>query len=274
VKKLFSAVAIILIFCTGFTSCKKEAATNSEEIPQSVKAQIYAAGFGTSNIQKVEEGYLVEGDIILTPEWLNNNPARQILRTATGEQYHTTNLVTGLPRTISLSLSNKLLNKPGFYESLQETSNRFNAVPGFDGITFTIAAAGRGNINFVEGKFSTNTILATSGFPNSRGEPYGTVKVNSSAMNSYPTPDWISFLAHLFSHEIGHCIGFRHSDWFDRSLGGCGGGNEGEGGAGAILIPGTPAAPDVDIDSWMISCLNWPGHSFSDYDKIALAYLY
>lgn len=264
---------LLLISIAVLISCKKDI-TVSQDIPQEVKDQIYAAGFGTSNIQKIEDGYLVEGDIILTKEWLDNNPARQILRTATGEQYHTTNLVTGLPRTISLSLSAKLMNKPAFYESLQATADRFNAVPGFDGITFTIAPAGRGDINFVEGKFSTNTILATAGFPNSRGEPYSTVKVNSSSMNSYPNADWFSYLTQLFSHEIGHCIGFRHSDWFDRSLGGCGGGNEGEGSIGAILIPGTPAAPNVDIDSWMISCLSWPGHSFSGYDLIALDYLY
>lgn len=273
-KKIFFVLLSGSLF---LFSCKKEVinSENSDEIPQTVKDQIYAAGFGTSNIIKVEEGYLVEGDIVLTPEWLNNNPARQVLRTATGEQYHTTNLVTGLPRTISLSLSNKLMTKPAFYEALQETANRFNAVSGFDRITFTIAAAGRGDINFIEGRFSTNTILASAGFPNSRGEPYNTVKVNSSSMNSWPTPEWLSFLTHLFSHEIGHCIGFRHTNWFDRSIG-CGGTptNEGVGGIGAILISGTPGMTNVDIGSFMLACINWPGHSFSSYDLIALDFLY
>src|SRR5512132_2219202 len=88
---LFSGIILMM-------ACKKNTVSpgQPEEIPQSVKDKIYAAGFGTSNIQKVEEGYLVEGDIILTQEWLDNNPARQILRTPNGEQYHTTNLVTGL----------------------------------------------------------------------------------------------------------------------------------------------------------------------------------
>ena len=268
-KKMFFSLLAGTLF---LISCKKNV-VNSDEIPQSVKDQIYAAGFGTKNIQKIEEGYLVEGDIILTQDWLDNNPARQILRMANGEQYHTTNLVTGLPKNISLSLSTKLMTKPGFYESLQETVNRYNAVPGFDGITFSIASAGHGNINFVEGHYTSNTILGSSGFPDSRGNPYPTVKINASAMNSYASPDWISFLGHLFSHEVGHCIGFRHTDWFDRSLG-CGSGNEGAGGAGAILIPGTPGMTNVDTDSWMLSCMGWPGHSFSSYDLIALAYLY
>ena len=274
-KHITKIFAILLMGTIGLISCKKEGVKNSEEIPQAIKDQIYAAGFGTKNIQKVEEGYLVEGDIILTPEWLNNHPARQILRMANGEQYHTTNLVTGLPRAISLSLSSRLMNKAAFFEALQETANRFNAVPGFDRIIFTIASAGHGDINFVEGHFNSNTILATSGFPNSRGEPYNTVKVNSSSMNSFLNPDWLSFLTHLFSHEIGHCIGFRHTNLFDRSIG-CGGtpSNEGEGGAGAILIPGTPGMTNVDTGSWMLSCISWPGHSFSPYDSIALAYMY
>ena len=267
-KTLFPLIVITLFQL----SCKKNA-VSADEIPQTVKDQIYAAGFGTKNIQRVEEGFLVEGDIILTQDWLNNNPANQILRTGTGEQYHTTNLVGNLPRYISLSLSTKLMSKPGFWESLQETVNRYNAVTGFDGITFALASAGHGDINFVEGHFTSNTILGSSGFPDSRGNPYNTVKINASAMNSYASPDWISFLGQLFSHEVGHCIGFRHTDWFDRSLG-CGSGNEGAAPSGAILIPGTPAMTNVDIDSWMLSCMGWPGHSFSSYDSVALAYLY
>src|SRR5436190_18642426 len=103
---------LAMLFLAGMvmlTACKKDVKTANEEIPQSVKDLIYAAGFGTSNIQKVDEGYLVEGDIILTPEYLNNHPQQMLLRAGTEEQYHTTNLIStnGL-RNVNVSLSNRL----------------------------------------------------------------------------------------------------------------------------------------------------------------------
>lgn len=269
-KKLFF---ILLTGTIVLISCRKEI-TEPEEIQQSVKDQIYAAGFGTRNIQKVDEGYLVEGDIILTPDWLNNNPARQILRTANGEQYHTTNLVTGLPRVITVSLNNNLAARPGFPQALQQMVDNYNAVPGFDGITFQVTANGRGTINFVNANIGPS---AQAGFPNSRGEPYPTVKINNSYTGS-TFAGWIVYMAYLMEHEVGHCIGFRHTDWFDRSIS-CGSTpvNEGAGGVGAIWIPGTPSMPTVDSSSIMNACFRftWPGTPpFSNYDMIALDYLY
>ncbi|HLF45263.1 MAG TPA: M57 family metalloprotease, partial [Chitinophagaceae bacterium] len=78
------------------------------------------------------------------------------------------------------------------------------------------------------------------------------------------------------SHEIGHCIGFRHTDYMNRSYS-CGGGaiNEGDvtSGVGAVNIPGTPTGPDPD--SWMLACLSaTTNRPFNANDKIALHFLY
>jgi hypothetical protein len=271
-RKMTNAIAVLAVIALALTSCQKESKTSSEEISQAVKDQIYAAGFGTSNIQKVEEGYLVEGDIILTPEWLNSNPARQILRVGTLEQYNTTNLVTGWPRTITVSLSSKLATKPGYAQALQELVDRYNAVANLD-LNFAVGPVGNGDIDFVEGH---GQYLASAGFPTSNGQPYGTVKVNAQFIGSGTSNTFINYLATIFSHEAGHCIGFRHSDWFDRSIS-CGGAtsNEGQSTVGAIWIPGTPQAPDIDSGSWMLACIsNGQNRPFTNYDKTALTYLY
>lgn len=72
---------------------------------------------------------------------------------------------------------------------------------------------------------------------------------------------------------IGHCIGFRHSDYFNRSLSCGSGGNEGSAGVGAHYIPGTH--PGFDPASVMNSCYS-PNSSgvFSIFDIIALDILY
>jgi hypothetical protein len=252
-------------------ACKKDAKTGDEEISQAVKDQVYAAGFGTGNIQKVDEGYLVEGDIILTPQYLSSSPVNQTLRAGTEEQYHTTNLVTGLPRTISLSLSSKLAAKPGYNQALAVVRDRYNAL----GLTlsFAIAAPGKGDINYVD---AHGSFLASAGFPNSDGTPFGTIKVNTKSIGSGTSSTFINFLATIMAHEAGHCIGFRHSDFLNRSVS-CGGSpvNEGASTVGAILIPGTPAAPDGDLGSWMLSCIgSGQDRPFTDFDKAALDFLY
>ena len=270
-RNMTKILAVLAVSALALTSCKKDVNTSSEEISQAVKDQIYAAGFGTDNIQKVEEGYLVEGDIILTPEWLNGNPARQILRVGTLEQYHTTNLVTGWPRTITVSLSSKLAAKPGYSQALQEMVNRYNNVANLD-LNFVVGTGGA-HINFVEGH---GQYLASAGFPTNTGQPYGTVKVNAQFIGSSTTNTFINYLATIFAHEAGHCIGFRHSDWFDRNIS-CGGShvNEGQSTVGAIWIPNTPQAPDVDSGSWMLSCISsGQNRPFTNYDKTALEYLY
>jgi hypothetical protein len=89
-----------------------------------------------------------------------------------------------------------------------------------------------------------------SGFP-AGGLPYDKFQVGKGTA-SYG----VDVVEHVITHEIGHTIGFRHSDYYNRSIS-CGGGasNEGDAGIGAILIPGTPANA-VDNGSVMNSCFN------------------
>jgi hypothetical protein len=175
------------------SACKKDAKTAEGEISQAVKDQVYAAGFGTDNIQKVDEGYLVEGDIILTSEYLNSRPTNQTLRAGTEEQYHTTNLVTGLPRMIFLRLSQKLANKPGYNQALAVVKDRYNAL----GLTlsYEIAAPGKGDINYVDGH---GNFLASAGF-SSNGTPFGTIKVNAQSIGSGTSTAFINFLGTIMT---------------------------------------------------------------------------
>jgi len=272
-RHVTKTIALLLLGGMALTSCKKEVKTSQEEISQAVKDQIYSIGFGTSNIQKVDEGYLVEGDIILTPEYLNSNPTNLILRAGTEEQYHTTNLVTtgGGTRNITLSLNSKLAAKAGYAQALAQVASRYNAEN--LQLSFTVVGTGAGNINFVD---AHGNYLASAGFPTSGGDPYGQVKVNSRAIGSGTSSTFINYLTTIMAHEAGHCIGFRHSDYFNRALS-CGGSavNEGASTVGAIWIPNTPLAPNIDSGSWMLSCISsGQNRPFTNFDQTALNYLY
>jgi len=260
---------ICLLFFIGVVvlfSCKKEGKPVSDEVPQSVKDQISALGFTSANAQKIDEGYLVEGDIIITPELLSNSPQSQFLRVGNEEQYRTTNLVTSLPRTITVSLDRRIPSAYG--PVLTEMVNRYNALN--LQVHFQQVSSG-GQIVF---KVAHGSYLASSGFPSSQGSPYPTVNVNTSAIGTGTSSTFINYAATIFAHEVGHCIGFRHTDYMNRSYS-CGGSavNEGASTVGAILIPGTPSGPDPN--SWMLACIGAnQNRPFNANDKTALNYLY
>ena len=267
-RQMLKPLAFVLIAGAVMTSCKKDVKEPvQEEISQETLTKIYNHGFGTSDVQKIEEGYLVEGDIILTEEFLNSAPGGNFLRIANTEQYRTTNLVSA-PRVITVSMDSKLSALAGYPEALNEMVRRYNA----ENLTLTFQAVGSGgDIKLVN---ANGPYLASAGFPSNSGAPYGQVKVYSRNIGSGTSSTFINFLATILAHECGHCIGFRHTDYMDRSFS-CGGAptNEGASTVGAIHIPGTPTGPVNG--SWMLACISRnENRPFNSSDRTALDYLY
>ena len=256
------SLALLGIMTLSMIACQKNAKDVQDEVSPEIIAKIAAQGFGTTNIQKIEEGYLVEGDIVLTEENLNNPATSPTLRIAEVEQYRTNNLVTGGARTITVSASGDVSTSVS--NAINSAIARYNAENLV--LTFTrVASGGNINIRVVNG----GNYIASAGFPSNQGNPYPEVKFNRQYQN-YSS----GFLTTVIAHEMGHCIGFRHTDYMNRAYS-CGGsgGNEGSGTVGAIHIPGTPTGPDSG--SWMLACLSAStNRPFNNNDKTALNYLY
>jgi hypothetical protein len=263
-KKL--VICILAIASTlGIYSCTSEDTTTptEHEISQETKNRIKALGFNTDNAIAIDDGYLVEGDIYLTDEMIaeQEHGDHKHLIIAKEEQYRTTNLVTGLPRTITVSASGNI--NQGFSDAIDAAIGRYNAEN--LGITFSrVPSGGTINIKVV----NTGQYIASAGFP-SGGNPYPEIKYAKKYTSGYSN----GFMTTVVAHELGHCVGFRHTDYMNRSYS-CGtGGNEGDGGVGAIHIPGTPTGPDAN--SWMLACLSaTTNRPFNSNDKVALNYLY
>jgi hypothetical protein len=262
-KVMQVAVAITACVVVLF-SCRKNAATEQVATPsEDALNKIYNLGFSNKNVTIDEDGnYLVEGDIVLSQASLDATPDVQFLRVGSEEQYRTNNLVTGLPRVITVSISSKL--PASYVAALDEALGRYNA----EGLRVTFQRVSSGAaISIVKGN---GNFLASAGFPTSTGNPYNQVKVNSNALNGQPQ----TTIASVLAHELGHCIGFRHTDYMDRSYS-CNGQpvNEGPSTVGAIYIPGTSVGPDPN--SWMLSCIgSGQNRPFNANDKTALGVLY
>ncbi len=251
--------AVILV------SCELNEAPQQELVSEATLSKISAMGFSTENVQRTDGGYLVEGDIILHDHDLTGNHDHKDLRIAEVEQYRTFNLVTGLPRTIVVTTSGRNITQR-LSDGINAAIARYNAEN--LGITFVRGgSSGGGNINIRV--VNTNQYIASAGFP-SNGNPYNTVSYARNYTNYS-----LGFVTTVIAHEIGHCIGFRHTDYMNRAYSCGSGGNEGQAtsGVGAVHIPGTPTGPDSG--SWMLACLSsTTDRPFNNNDKVALDYLY
>lgn len=219
------------------------------------------AGFPESDIAVVDGKVFVGNDaeVSLTA-------SREMLETdgSSEEQYRTTNLVS---RTLTTICINGAAYTGTFSTALNGAISAYNALP----LTFDM----RRTTGSTTGCGATITMRisgpagGSSGFP-SGGRPFGTVNVGSTTSQF-----GVATLRHVIMHELGHTIGFRHSDFFNRSIS-CGGAatNEGQAGVGAILITGTPSGATVG-GSVMNSCFRASeAGAFTSTDVTALNTLY
>ncbi|WP_375772475.1 zinc-dependent metalloprotease [Archangium gephyra] len=227
---------------------------------QEIVANLQQAGFPADDIQVVDGQVYVGNDAHVTLE-----ASREMLQAEKGqEQYRTTNLVgTGVSK-ICVNPTSSFAAYPNLMTGLDAAIANYNA----RGLRLTFQRGGTG---------CTANITATTmsgaggsaGFP-SGGLPYGTINIGTG-MSAYSA----SVNKHVITHELGHCIGFRHSDYYNRAIS-CGGAvsNEGASTVGAILIPGTPSTATVG-GSVMNSCFSSTSTgNWTSSDIVALDYLY
>lgn len=261
-KKTFYLTLVLLCLLMSCTK-QKTSVEILDPIPAVDLEKISNLGFSISSVRVYGDGYIIENDIFIHRDSLDKMPVSSTtLRIAQSEQYRTFNVVK-VPRTVSISgelLGNKM------DASLDTMINRYNKLN--LNLKFRRVASD-GYIKLYPKYDFAGTTLASAGFPDSEGNPYRSVLVNMNVLKSLSVQAW----GVVMQHEVGHCIGFRHTDYMNRAYS-CGfGNNEGSSGVGAVLIPGTPAEPNAK--SFMLACFNGDGNlSFNSNDIIAMKYLF
>jgi hypothetical protein len=264
-KVLSTATVCAFSALTLFSCSKKENVQAKNEVSEEVLTKIHDLGFNREQVQKVDNGYLVEGDIFMSEASLSDAAVANKLRVGNDEQYRTNNLVSvSTSRTIYVAVSSSLPS--AYVTATDEAIRRYNA----ENLRLRFQRVSSGYNILLTKAPSGSTYLASAGFP-SNGNPYNQVLVNSDAMG---TANASTYIATVLAHEIGHCIGFRHTDYMNRQYS-CGGSyyNEGASTVGAVHIPGTPTT--ADPNSWMLACIGSGGNRpFNSNDRTALNYLY
>jgi len=278
-------LAAMMMIGTGCGAADSQGTESVGTANQEIVSNLIKAGFPADDIQQVDGVVYVGEDAVVSleasREMLTNNavgarPALGDLPSASAgietngnslspDQYRTTNLVSGSVATICIDGSQFT---GAFSTALNGAITNYNNLS----LSFTLKRAdggGSGCNATITANLTSGSAGGVSGFP-SGGAPYFEINIASST-SQYGTP----VVQHVITHELGHTLGLRHSDYYNRSIS-CGGSasNEGSGGVGAIHIAGTPTTA-TNNGSVMNSCFNGSENGlFKSTDITALQTIY
>ncbi len=283
--KLLALCAIVAGFAT---SCQKDEIASetapevSIEVSDAHKAGILAAGVtAEASYQTIKylDGSsvkaIVADDMVFRIELLEAG-AYALGVDGDNRQYRTNNLISSGNRTIDIlgftgSCCALTTNMRTGLQWAVNNYNRINSTLNFR-LTFGTNFQAADMVVYNNGQSGAG---GQAEFPTG-GRPGKFIQINAGT-GTFGGSNVNNVNEHVIGHEIGHAVGFRHTDYARRR---CGGANEGGGGVGAINIPGTPSenrwgASGLDSGSLMISCFDGSEDGeFSNFDVVALEFLY
>jgi len=284
ISSLLLLVAFLhLISCTKednlenqeLIEAKEPVALDKLELTEEVLNTFRTHSFNTDFIEIVSETtpegdtydvFLLEGDIVFTKE-----DYEDLLTQQTPKKQYRTRALVNTPKTI------KVLARTGGRwgldsrerQALRMAARNFNNLN--LKIKFTVSFARTnlpGNDIYVVRDPNVTTNGGRAGFP-SNGRPYNRITIYGMRNGDYS----LDRLEHVMAHELGHCVGLRHSDYRTRESCGSGGYNEGDAGVGARHLPGTPTGY---VRTSIMNACTYPATTgeFNGGDKRALRLMY
>jgi len=253
-----------------FTACKKNVSesnaptTSTEQTPLFQK--LIEAGFSKDHIQDIGKYYLVEGDMLFDKkntdmeffeDYFKNAPLATTDKN--GERHWVTPTIVSNYNIENMKMDISEFNfglelndwkrssatAMGYWAGIANTSINFIRYPSsFGGDRFINVVDDAGTL--------PNNVIAAAEFPSS-GSPGFQIRINLDFLSDMTVSP--GQRTYNLVHEIGHCIGFRHSDLANNT----------EPQNGAIAIPTTSAGIDNSSVMKAGTALNsWAGFSVDD----------
>lgn len=252
--KTIIRLLFLLLFMT-LLSCQDENVDGDisvdAQIPEKDIELIKQIGFDVSTLIDMGDHYLVEGDICIKKSDLTTEDQVQL------RQFRTAELISYSNQSnITVGVSNLMPTSgvDNWRTEIQKAINNWNSITGCR-IRMIYTTSANPDIQITVDNTLQGHTVAKASWPTTGGKPGPTIWVNLKYAKERELTS--SEKEHHMTHELGHCLGLRHS--YPEIPEG-------------VKIPGTP---DVDQNSVMYSGIikkSWAG--FSPYDLIAIRFLY
>ena len=261
---LFSIRTVLLAtLCFVFLfSCEEpeeavvpDTTVTSVNIPDEVKAQFLRLGFDPSDLIMQGEDYWIEGDIVVSPETLNEMLSSEP-NTASGpegEQWrYSKGIVSHHMKTIRISPTD---NGIRFLRGIDRAIHNFNSLSllSFEMVRVPVGAP---------------SDIIISRFASRKGDPHGSAQLPRRGRPGYRIKIYSdvfnysdNYIEGVITHELGHAVGLRHSNPTSREL------------KTSVLIPNTPRYDPLSIMSGTGISASHDGE-FSKYDRRAIQIIY
>ena len=277
---------IVIILAMFFASCESGSHNTEENIDSEIQVALKVLenkGFNTDSYQVLELPYGKEGNLekMISADGDGLFLIKELQELSRNKQYHTNNLLKAavagnlriaLKKTGSNAISNQWItafqtaianwNSIKTYYSAYTTYLKLIEVNETDNYDILVFNANLGNPN----------AIAQAGFPLNNGTAFASIYINTGLVGSLSNSQRI-FTA---THEMGHSIGFRHTNWFDRNSDGVSDTSdpydyEGITIYGANHIPNTPTGLDPNS---VMNAIVAPWNNFSSFDRTSVRYMY
>jgi hypothetical protein len=244
----YFAISLTLLLSAALTSCSR----TDDPTPASTVGGDYALdyfesrGFNTATVQRVDSGYLVEGDMFFSDVHIERTKAKQYAFTP--------------QQLVSFNNQDPIYLNPiglnanwisGLDQAIIEWNNLFNCRIRFvrssvnpNGIPISFPTPYEG-----DGCASADIPAPFSGLPGAF------IRLNSFYLNSL-TVDKIKL---LFMHELGHIVGYNHSNNV---------------GSGAYFFQGTATKDDLSIMDWDNCNFTYTQRPLTYFDRLTAALVY
>ena len=217
--------------------------------PEIVK-RISELGFRADMISKMDGEYIVEGDIVVPASYLEGGQTRQARSSE----------LIGCERVgfITIRVDNSIPNSgnDNWRDELLQAIDDWNEVQ--SALRLELVEDDNADITVrADGGVLANNVIADALFP-SDGRPGNRIRINLDFNGN--TNVSTGSKRYNMVHEIGHCIGFRHTNWSSR--------NENV----ATQISGTPSTDPNSVMNGGTALNTWAGFSTGDLNGTRILY--